>query len=423
MIPRLSSQVIHGFDRLHLPTVATNSAYLFANSIVTALLGVIFWAIAARFYDLDAVGRTAAVVSSATLIAMVSNLGFSALVIRFLPISGTSEVRLSAIASLTPAVLATSIAFVFYSLPMNRELIGSSLQIPFAIFIPVGLTAALAVSAVQDSIFIARQESIYVLIVHMGGTLVRLIVLSMFAHAGAIGLVGAFSLGGLVTLALGVHAWKKKLPWTGETQPSIHEMAKYGATNYVTGLLNQAPQLIFPFLIATQISATAAGAFNYAWLGMAVIMALPPLAANALLANLVSPKGNIQQHLRITMFAIVAFIALLAALSYIAALIIIPIVLSKGSQDVLQLLPLLLGSVVFYAIVRLQSMLFAWRMHLQKLLILNFVVAVAAMTLPVILLGKNGVLGLEIGWLVSQIIGVSAGYVLHNLAIRRPDYA
>lgn len=420
---RLSAKVMQGFDRLRLPSVAANSAYLFANSIVTAVLGVAFWAIAARFYDLDAVGRTAAVVSSATLIAMVSNLGFGSLVIRFLPISGESEVRLSAIASLIPAILATSIAFVFYSLPMNRALIGSSPQIPFGILIPVSLTAAIAVSAVQDSIFIARQESIFVLIVHMGGTLLRLVVLSMFARAGAIGLVGSFSLGWLVTLALGAHAWKKKLSWAVETQPSLREMAKYGATNYATGLLNQAPQLTFPFLIATQVSTTAAGAFNYAWLGMGVIMALPPLAANAVLANLVSPKGTIQRHLRMTLFAIVAFIALLAALSYVAALIIIPIVLSKGSQEVLQLLPLLLGSMVFYAIVRLQSMLFAWRMQLQKLLILNFVVAVATMTLPVILLFRNGVLGLEAGWLLCQIIGAAAGYVLLNLAARRPDYA
>jgi len=423
MLTRLSSQVIRRFDRFHLPSVATNSAYLFANSVVTAVLGVTFWGIAARFYDLDAVGRTAAVVSSATLIAMISNLGFGPLVIRFLPISGTSEVRLSAIASLIPAILATSIAFIFYSLPMNRALIGSSQQIPFAILIPVSLTAAIAVSAVQDSIFIARQESMFVLIVHMGGTLVRLIVLSTFARVGAIGLIGSFSLGWLVTLAIGAHAWKKKLPWSVETQPSIREMAKYGATNYITGLLNQAPQLTYPFLIATQISATAAGAFNYAWLGMGVIMALPPLAANAVLANLVSPKGTIQQHLRITILTIVGIMAMLAALSYVAALIIIPIVLRKGSQDVLQLLPLLLASVVFYAIVRLQSMLFAWRMHLQKLLILNFVVSVAAMTLPVILLIKNGVLGLELGWLGTQIIGVCAGYVLLNLAVRRPDFA
>jgi O-antigen/teichoic acid export membrane protein len=188
-------------------------------------------------------------------------------------------------------------------------------------------------------------------------------------------------------------------------------MTAYGVTNYLSGLLAQTPQLLFPILIATQVSPTAAGAFNYAWLASTLLMTLPPSAANVLLAHLVSDPVSAPQRLRRTVWGIIVIITALAGLTYIAMQWVIPRLLPRGAPDTLLFLPLLLMGVVLFAIVRLHSMILAWRENLIELLILNGFVATLAIGLPLILLPRAGVLGLEAGWLLSQFLGALMGQI------------
>ncbi|HWQ14123.1 MAG TPA: hypothetical protein VNL77_15095, partial [Roseiflexaceae bacterium] len=63
--------------------MAGGSALLFANALVGAGCGVIFWTLAAWRYDMAAVGLTSALASAAALVATLANLGLSAVVMRY----------------------------------------------------------------------------------------------------------------------------------------------------------------------------------------------------------------------------------------------------------------------------------------------------------------------------------------------------
>ena len=64
--------------------------YLIIGTGITSLLGVAFWALAARSYSAHEVGQNAAAISAMTLVSGVCSLGLSAVLVRYLPIAGTA---------------------------------------------------------------------------------------------------------------------------------------------------------------------------------------------------------------------------------------------------------------------------------------------------------------------------------------------
>ena len=68
--------------------------YLIIGTGITSLLGVAFWALAARSYTAHEVGQNAAAISAMTLVSGVCSLGLSAVLVRYLPIAGTALKRL-----------------------------------------------------------------------------------------------------------------------------------------------------------------------------------------------------------------------------------------------------------------------------------------------------------------------------------------
>ena len=68
--------------------------YLIIGTGITSLLGVAFWALAARSYTAHEVGQNAAAISAMTLVSGVCSLGLSAVLVRYLPIAGTALRRL-----------------------------------------------------------------------------------------------------------------------------------------------------------------------------------------------------------------------------------------------------------------------------------------------------------------------------------------
>ena len=62
-----------------------NSLYLLANFSMNAVVGFVFWLIAARFFDAKDVGLATSTVSAISLLALLSRVGLDMRLIRFLP--------------------------------------------------------------------------------------------------------------------------------------------------------------------------------------------------------------------------------------------------------------------------------------------------------------------------------------------------
>ena len=62
-----------------------NSMFLIEANVLSALLGFLFWMVAARLYPTEAVGLATATISAARLLEALSSLGLGIGIIRFLP--------------------------------------------------------------------------------------------------------------------------------------------------------------------------------------------------------------------------------------------------------------------------------------------------------------------------------------------------
>ena len=395
-------------------SVATDSLMLFANTLINAVLGVLYWTVAARQYDIAAVGFTSAVVSATTLIAMFSNLGLGPVVLRYLPVAGGGQRRLAVVSAMIPAAFALVVTTVLATAPAGpaiaAELQGRDLA---TTLLPIALTIATAVMLVQDSICIAQRRSGLVLLRGAGSAIVRFALLVPCARLGSLGLVAAFTAGVIAAVALGASVWWRP-PHAHDQHPtSLRQMALYGATNYVSGIFSQTPQLLYPILIARYVSHGAAGAFAFVWMASSLLMALPPSVANVLLTRLVDRRDQ-ERQIRTVICVMVVVCTALACVMFVAVALYARIVLPAAADDIQAFLPILLASTVLYAIVRLQSMTFALRPKMSRLLVLNGCVALAAVGLPILLLPRFGVQGLEAGWLLSQLAGVALGAALQR---------
>jgi len=72
--------------------VHVNGVWLMANTVATGLLGVGFWAVAARLFPASTVGREGALVSAMVGVSAIGQLGLNAVVARFLPLAGSAPV-------------------------------------------------------------------------------------------------------------------------------------------------------------------------------------------------------------------------------------------------------------------------------------------------------------------------------------------
>ena len=64
---------------------------LVANTVGTNVIGAVYWAVAARLYGPEDLGRATALISALTLVATLSQLNLSNTLMRFLPQMGASR--------------------------------------------------------------------------------------------------------------------------------------------------------------------------------------------------------------------------------------------------------------------------------------------------------------------------------------------
>ena len=71
------------FVKLYGSSLHRNAGYMILSSAAIALLGFVFWNLAARLYEPEAIGAASALVSAMNLLATLSLLGVTIIIIRF----------------------------------------------------------------------------------------------------------------------------------------------------------------------------------------------------------------------------------------------------------------------------------------------------------------------------------------------------
>lgn len=240
---------------------------LMTDTASNALLGIVFWAAAARLYTTTDVGRAAAVISAATLLATLSQLNLGNVYARFLNSAGSRQRGLVFAGYGVVATVAVLIGAGYALFGPGKVLFTSDLE---AWLFPV-CVAVLATFALQDLILVSMQRALWVPIENIAWGITKLALLVALASMlPQTGMQIAWVLPAAVAV-LAVTSFLLRRRWTADDAPAEpfpgrRALAATVAGEYVTGLVSTAVPLVLPLLVVHRLGLTANAYFAVPWL-------------------------------------------------------------------------------------------------------------------------------------------------------------
>jgi O-antigen/teichoic acid export membrane protein len=276
---RLYGQAV-GVSRSHRHLL-TNAGAMIGTTVITSLLGVAFWWLAARDFSQDAVGIAAAAVGAMTLLGFIATLGLGTLLMGELPRRETGHRSMInaalAITALAGAVLGLFFGLIAPPLSSNFEPLDAGWLQLAAFAFGVALTA---LAFVLDQALIGLLFGALQLRRNAVFSLVKLLVLipvaALVADAGAAWIYGAWAIGIAVSLLVLRRFYRER----GEDplRPDfgvLREMRASAASHHAFNLALQIPGFLLPVLVVGLVSAAANASFYIAWMISGLLVMIP----------------------------------------------------------------------------------------------------------------------------------------------------
>ncbi len=259
----------------HLRSTIYGRAYaLIFSSAVTSVLGLLYWALAARLYDAQDVGVNAALISTMMFLSYLSQMSLSGALPRFIPTAGRATRRLI-LGSYGAAVLMSAVVASIFVLgvglwaPDVRSLVGTPATAAWFL----AATMAWTLFTLQDAVLTGLRRTVWVPIENtiFAATKVLLVVLLAGSLTGAGVYVSWTVPATLAILPINLMIFRWFLPSHvtrhGDTEPegSVGQIGRYLASDFAGSLLGSASTALLPLIVLTTSGASASAYFYIAW--------------------------------------------------------------------------------------------------------------------------------------------------------------
>ncbi|MFF8450777.1 lipopolysaccharide biosynthesis protein [Streptomyces leeuwenhoekii] len=249
-----------------------NAYFLMLSTGVSAVLGLGFWLVAARYYSEEAVGQGSAAIAAMRLLAGITATTMIGAVVRFVPRAGRAT------ASLVWRIYAASSAVVVLAalvFLLTLDLWGASyapLGTPAAGAVFVAACAAWALLTLQDGVLTGLRKAEWVPAGNAVFSVGKLVLLALFA--GTLPVLGVFVSWAVAiafsTLPLGWLVFRRLIPRQAAADrdlepPGIREMGRFLAGDSLGALFSLAMINLLPVMVAVRFSAAENGYFYVAY--------------------------------------------------------------------------------------------------------------------------------------------------------------
>ncbi|MEU5593585.1 lipopolysaccharide biosynthesis protein [Streptomyces sp. NPDC020298] len=239
-----------------------NAYALMLNTGISAVLGLGYWLVAARYYSESAVGQGSAAIAAMKLLAGLTAVTLTGALARFIPVSGRSTGRLIARTYLASSVVVAFAAGVFLLTldtwgPSYRFLHGTVKGLGFIMAI-----AAWNLLTLQDGVLTGLRSAPWVPVGNTVFSAVKLALLvSLAATMPTTGVFASWVLAIATSVVpLGLLVFRKLVPRHVKATeehaqpPSVKEIGRFLAGDYTGSLFSLAVVYLVPVIIAAQVS-------------------------------------------------------------------------------------------------------------------------------------------------------------------------
>lgn len=388
--------------------IVKNSAFLMLNSAFSAILGFVFLSVITRYYDAEAIGLFSAIISSVSLLAILSKLGFDIGLIRFLSESDEPEYLINSCFIITGAfAILISILFLYsiniWAPPIKFISYDNTFSILFVIAVLFSVIYSL-----QSSLFIAKRCSEYTIPPNLMSNLAKIMLAIGFFSGGLVGILIAHTFGVLCSCLLGFFVLDKYLnikPKLLLRVGLIKKIFKYSFGNYIAGIIANLPSLVLPLIVVNMLGASTGALFYIGWSIAQIIFIISGSVSTSFFAessvNINDMHANLKKCL---------------GLVYVPLLLVILIIFVSGDY----LIKYILGSIYSYDATKLlfifsiSSIPLAFNeisinrkkieKDVTKVFIYSLLLSSSILLFSGYLLSKIGLLGVGTGFLIGQII-------------------
>lgn len=403
-------------DRLmsHVRLPLYRNAYaLMLSTAFTSGLGLLYWILAARFYPPDVVGLNAAVVATLTFLAGVAQLPSMNVMLRFLPVAGTSTRRLVGRAYLLSMLGAAAIGALF--------LLSINLWTPalnflredgwLALWFVVGVVAW-CLFALQDNVLTGLRQAIYVPLENAPYALAKIGLLIWFAGAiPAYGILASWTFPLLVILPpVNYFIFRRLIPQhvraaAGQSLGfSLRQIVYYMGGNSLGAIFLLAATRLLPLLVTNQAGAQANAYFYLPW---TIASSLKLIVANMTTSFTVEVARDVSK-LRAYSYRFLLHTTALLALPVLAMWFGAPYILqisgAEYAAEGTQVMRLLTLAVIPSIIVSLYLGIARVRQQIAGIIVVQGAYCLLTLGLSYWLLNLAGITGVGMGIIISESV-------------------
>ncbi|HEY2672276.1 MAG TPA: lipopolysaccharide biosynthesis protein [Rugosimonospora sp.] len=282
----------------------SNSGALMATSVLTSLLGFVYWWVADRSFSAEAVGAASAAISAMTLVGTLGMFGMGTLLISELPKSKDGQWSLISTCVMVAAAASTVGGGIYVGLALFVPGLRSSLGSP------VGIALLILAMALNGAMLVFDEGLVGLLLGHLqlvrnayfavGKLIVIGIVAVLPVAVTGSDILGTWVAGILLSMPL---LWLSlRSRGMGSIRPRLAALRGLGRHAIDHNLLNVAlflPRTSLPLVVTSVVSTRANAAFYTAWMVMGFLAMIPGSIATTLFAVASGDVAGLRARVRI----------------------------------------------------------------------------------------------------------------------------
>ncbi|RFU22386.1 lipopolysaccharide biosynthesis protein [Geodermatophilus marinus] len=246
-----------------------NAVALMASTVLTGVLGIVFWIVAARMLPASAVGQASSALSAITFLAGLAQLNIISVLLRFVPGAGAATGGFIARAYGLALITGLAVTLGFVALGFGSAILGDDWFVPLVF---VGATLCYAIFLVQDGALTALGAAVWVPLENLLAGLLRVALLFplvlLSAQWGALTALVVPTL--LAVVVVNTVVFRRLVPRHAATSPGSTDV-RWGsikgfvAGDYAASALNSCITLLPPVLVSAVLGSEAAAYFYVPW--------------------------------------------------------------------------------------------------------------------------------------------------------------